>query len=143
MVNIYWLHKSGMQIVTYIKNQICSKTQICANSSKPPSTSYNSKFLVQSTSQGCVTCQAMMKMELGVDNMAGTTEAKSAEFNSRDRGKGATTYQEMVWHSDEVQDPRVRLCGFKFYLYYLLTRRPWQVIQPLCALMILPVKWEC
>ena len=72
-------------------------------------------------------------MELGVDSMARKTEAKSAEFNSRDSGKGATTYQEIAWHSDEDQGPRDHLCRFKFYLYYLLTRRLWQVIQPLCA----------
>lgn len=132
MANIYWLHKSGLQTVTYIKNQICSKAQICANSSKPPSISYNSKFLAQWTSQGRVTCQATMKMELGVDSKVRKTEAKAAEFNSRDSGKGATTYQD-VWHSDEDQGPRVHLCRFKFYLYYLLTRRLWQVIRPLCA----------
>lgn len=70
MENICWLPKSGMQTARCIKNQICSKTQMRANPSKYPSMGYHSKFLAQSTPQGCVACQVTMKMEPGVDNMA-------------------------------------------------------------------------
>lgn len=40
-----------------------------------------------------------MKMELGVDNMGGKAGEKPAEFNARDRGKGAITCQEIARHS--------------------------------------------
>lgn len=57
---------------------------------------YNSTFLVQLTPQGDVTCQAAMKMQLGVESMAGGL-GQSQWNSNQGAGEGAITYQEILY----------------------------------------------
>lgn len=70
-----------------------------------------------------------MKTELGVEDMAGGTGAKPAEFEGQKAG--AVTYRGIVWHRDQHRSPRGHLSRLKSCLDRVFTSRPWQVTQPL------------
>lgn len=57
---------------------------------------YNSEFLAQSASQGYVACQATMKTELGVENIAGMTG--QSQLASIQGANGAVTDREVAEH---------------------------------------------